>query len=116
MNKIAMVDNSGNNFVYTTCGVPDGFRQATDTEISAYQNKQSNIENLTDSFNTLWSSLSLYWQHDKTSIKNAILSYISVWDLTSLNHMANDITISDTEKPFQQQLKALLTPYLPTQS
>ena len=79
----------------------------------ATETLNTNKLNLTNSFLETWSSLPLYWQHNNDSIKIAVLNYISVWDLTSLNNMATDTTVPTSEQPFQQQLLALLQPYLP---
>jgi len=78
--------------------------------------QQINTINLLDSFLNIWNTLSLYEQHSNDSIKLAILKYIYAWDLSSLQILANDATVPTDFQPFQQQLKALLTPYLPKQS
>jgi hypothetical protein len=107
MNTIAVIDNN-NNFMYTTCGIPNEFREATSNEIIVYENKLKQKSDLIQKVLDLWSTLSLYLQHSNASIKQAILNYIQKDDYISLKLLANDTTVPIEFQDFQKKLAALL--------
>ena len=107
MNKIAIIDNN-NNFMYTTCGIPDGFREATSDEINTYENRNKTKDDLTTRFIDIWNTADLYLQLLHEPLKQAILGYIQKDDMISLKALANSTAVPAEFQDFQKQLAALL--------
>ena len=78
----------------------DTFRQATQQEIE--------IIDITNSFNSIWSTFSPYYQAIFTPLQQIILTDLKNADFTSLQALSKDDTVPDNFKPFQAQLASLL--------
>jgi hypothetical protein len=108
MTTIAIVDNDGNNFQYTTCGIPDGFIQATQAQIDAYNATVTQKTNLVNQITAIVASATPFQKRLYYNVFSSILNDVNAGNWADLQLLVNDTSVPPELQSIQVQIKAIL--------